>query len=83
MKGRFVTRQLDPQKVADLLEEVMPIDKGAEPRTVTGWFQGGDLRRVRADYPNGWRLQFMISTDGYVSRVQATLRLVMKARKPV
>ncbi len=78
MKGRFITRQLDPKACADLLTTVMPIPGEDAPHEVMGWFQAGKLRRVRADYPNGWRLQFSISVRGGISRVQANLKLTIK-----
>jgi hypothetical protein len=75
MTARRICRRLAPESAANLLGQVSGIGGGEEPTNVLGCFQGGHLRRVRADYPNGWRLQFSISPRGIISRVKGSLHL--------
>lgn len=47
------------------------------PTKVTGWFQGETIRRLRADYRDGCRLQFSISDRGQISRVRASFHFAL------
>lgn len=72
MRRPFTEHKGDPEAAAAMLHKVMPIGDGAMPDSVIIWRQpDGKPRRVRAEYPNGWRLQFSISVKGVVSRVRA------------
>lgn len=99
MKGRYITRSVEAQDVAELLARVInerciihPSDPSESmqlgdmlprpPVRITGWFQGETIRRLRADYFDGCRLQFSISARGHVSRVRASLHFAVEARLP-
>jgi hypothetical protein len=78
MKARFTEHAGDIARTTPLLHDIMPIGAGETPVGVTLWRQAdGRIRRVRADYPNGWRLQFSISVNGVVSRVRASCRFIV------
>tara|TARA_B100000678_G_scaffold280614_1_gene277496 strand:- start:3113 stop:3307 length:195 start_codon:yes stop_codon:yes gene_type:complete len=58
----------------------MPIGGDDVPDQVHGWRDGrGRLRRVQADYPNGWRLRFSLTSQRVPFRVSASLRLVQSS----
>jgi hypothetical protein len=77
-RRRYTQCRLDCIAVAESLHNVMPIGDGDVPVEVLAWFLGGSLRRVRADYPNGWRLQFSINEKGFATRVCASLHIPVK-----
>lgn len=74
--------ELDAARAAPLLEHIMPIGGGEMPVEVLGWRASpkGRLHKVRADYPNGFRLRFSISKAGVPTRVHAQIKL--KSVKP-
>jgi hypothetical protein len=87
MKARRTKRagyrraRLDPVQVAPLLEQIFPCGDGQPPIAVDGWFdRQGRPRRARADYANGWRIEFRLSEKGKMTSSSATVRLV--SRKP-
>ena len=52
----WTRHQLDGDRAAGLLHELCPLGEGETP-TVIGYRDArGNLRRVIADYPNGWQL---------------------------
>lgn len=58
----------------------MPIGDGALPISLFGWRDHrGNLTRVRADYPNGWRLVVHFSKPKgdkvWISSIKATMSL--------
>lgn len=77
-RRKYTQRVLDCAVMSAPLSEIMTIGEGELPIEVIGWFAGATLRRVRADYPNGWRLQFSINDQGYATRICASLRFVVK-----
>jgi hypothetical protein len=66
---------IDPAKVAESLDEIMAIGAGEMPVEVMGWYLEGSVRRIRADYPNGWRLALSITQAGNITRVCASLHV--------
>ena len=81
-RRKFTPQLLNPAAVAEKLHDVMAIGGGAVPTEVVGWFHAGNVRRIRADYPNGWRLTFSITEKGNVTRVCASLHVVAKGERP-
>lgn len=82
-KARSVTRRyaLDSAQLAPVLAELFPVGDGELPTVVDGWFdRQGRPRRVRADYPNGWRIEFRLSVKRTVTSSSATLRLVTRGK---
>ncbi|MDE2595965.1 MAG: hypothetical protein KGL44_03710 [Sphingomonadales bacterium] len=56
-RPRTSCHELDAAAARDSLHELMPVGAGDQPDTLLGWRDSrGFLTRVRADYPNGWRL---------------------------
>lgn len=81
-KSRATRRHtLDPDKLAPVLAEMFPVGDGELPTAVDGWFdRQGRPRRVRADYPNGWRIEFRLSVKRTVTSSSASIRLVTKGK---
>ena len=71
-------------QIAPLLEELFPgLGDGASPKAVDGWADHrGNPRRCRADYPNGWRVDFRINAKGQLTSRLASLRLGTKFSGP-
>ena len=81
-RRKFTPCLLDPEKLAARLHDVMAIGAGTIPTEVVGWFHAGNVRRIRADYPNGWRLSFSITEKGNATRICASLHVVAKGERP-
>jgi len=79
--GRLSCHRLVVELAAPLLEQAMPIGGGALPDVVLGWRDScGRIRRVRADYPNGWRLDLRVNTRGEITSHHGSIRLRGKVR---
>lgn len=62
-----------------LCAEVMALFRGRNPVSAFGWRDyRGNLRRVQADYDDGWRLRFGITENGCATRITARLHLKVK-----
>jgi hypothetical protein len=81
VRRRFSEYLLDADVARPFLHDIMPVGGSDVPVEVRAWREAsGRIRRVRAAYPNGWTLQFTISTRGVIGRVRATTRLSIQAR---
>lgn len=58
---------LDPAQFEPLLREIMPVGGGELPSQVIGWTRAKIWTRLRADYPNGFRLEVYFDKRGDVS----------------
>lgn len=77
MSRKYRRARLDPERIAKLISEVLPVGGDELPIDAVGWFDGsGKPRRARADYPNGWRVEIRISAKGDLTSRSASLRLV-------
>jgi hypothetical protein len=61
--------------MAGTLNEIMAIGDGEVPVKVTGWYLDRSMRRVQADYPNGWRLTFSVTQAGNITRICGSLHI--------
>lgn len=53
----------DPEKVAKLVADLMPVGDGASPTALHGFRDDrGNCRRVVARYPNGWEATLRFNT---------------------
>lgn len=72
-------RKFDPDvaRIAPLLEELFPgMGDGELPSTIVGWADAnGRPRRCRADYPNGWRVEFRLNAKGQLTSRTGSLKL--------
>lgn len=82
MSRRRTIHQLDIRQAKGLLEQVMPIGGGETPTHVLGWREpNGNLRKVQADYPNGWRLTIMIGVRGTITSYHGSIRLTGEVKQ--
>ncbi|MDP2131925.1 MAG: hypothetical protein U0975_09800 [Erythrobacter sp.] len=65
---------LTPGAIAELAECFSVQPKG-EPALVGYYNRFGKLRRIVATYPDGWRCQVNIDTNGHVTSSTAKLKL--------
>lgn len=73
---------IDPAMVKDSLEKVLPIGDGAAPTTVVAWkSRTGLLARLRADYPNGFRLTVYFDKRGNPSSAKASCSMAVRGKK--
>lgn len=80
-KSRHKPVQLDREKLAPILAELMQVGDGAEPSQVLGHHdRAGHCRRITADYPNGWRLVVRLNVKLEVTSCSASIRLVTRPR---
>ena len=81
MSGRLTKHSLDRARAAPLLREVMPIADG-EPVSAIGWRDvRGRVRRVLAEYANGWRIELRLSADGRLTTCAASLHMEIAGTK--
>lgn len=81
MGTRMTRHALDPARAEDLLASIMPVGNGETPLSVLGWRDNrGRIRRVRADYPNGWRLYAYFSAAGQLTSHRGQIRLTTRTR---
>lgn len=65
-----------------LCKEVLPVGGEEQPFALTGWRDSsGRCRRVRAEYANGWELNFRINIKGEITSSSARIRLVTTAKE--
>ena len=80
MRPKLRKYQLRPEKAAALIAKLMPMGEGEMPATVIGWRDSKyRIRRIRADYPNGWRVNLSFSADGANTARSASFRMVLRA----
>lgn len=64
-----------PKMVAGL-QELIPVGLGDEKPEVTGYYDArGKVRRITADYPNGWRVRVNFNAQGVITSESAQLKL--------
>lgn len=80
MRPKLRKYQLRPEKAAALIASLMPMGEGATPLTVIGWRDSKyRIRRIRADYPNGWRVNLSFSANGENTARSASFRIRVEA----
>lgn len=79
MRPKLRKYQLRPDKVAALIAKLMPMGEGEMPVAVIGWRDSRyRIRRIRADYPNGWRVNLSFSADGENTARSAQFRMTLR-----
>lgn len=63
-----------PGVIAELAE-LFYLPPEGEPALVGYYDRKGKLRRIRATYPDGWRMQVNIDANGFVTSSRANLKL--------
>ena len=74
---------LDPAELEPWLREIMPVGGGEQPTQVVGWTRANIWTRMRADYPNGFRLEVHFDRTGHVSSTRISGDLTIRPGKPV
>lgn len=81
LRPRRIPVTLDAAALAPTLHELMPIGDGELPAEVLGYCDaGGNVRRMVAAYPNGWKVTVWLNTELEVTRVETSIKLVTKRR---
>lgn len=79
MSPTLSLHRLQADRATDLLRTIMPIGGDDPPDEVIGWRDlAGRIRRVRADYPNGWRLHARFNAKGELISSRAQIKLSTK-----
>ncbi len=65
--------------VLEELAEFFSVEPEGEPAVVGYYDRGGKLRRVVAQYPDGWRMQVNVSASGHVTSSHARIKYNLKA----
>lgn len=79
-KTRLKRHILEPAEAASLIAQLMPLVRDETPVFVVGWRdQCGRIRRVRADYPTGWRVRLHFDAAGSSTSRSASLNLTTAA----
>lgn len=61
----------------------MPVGGGELPSRVIGWTRAKVWTRLRADYPNGFRLEVHFDKYGRVSSTRISGSMIIRPGKPV
>lgn len=68
-------------ELVPILHELMPVGGGADPLSVLAWpGPGAFLKKVVAEYPNGWRLIVHLKRNGEVLSCTAQYKLKAEIR---
>lgn len=82
MRPKLRKYQLRPEKVAALIAGLMPMGDGEMPKSVIGWRDSKyRIRRIRADYPSGWRVNLSFSADGANTARSASFHMTFKVER--
>ncbi|PKP89691.1 MAG: hypothetical protein CVT77_17230 [Alphaproteobacteria bacterium HGW-Alphaproteobacteria-16] len=65
---RLFSADVDPKKAGDVIRATGQCVDDSDPLTARGWWDGSKrLRRLKASYPNGWKVTVGIRIDGSYS----------------
>jgi len=81
MSRRLTRHRLDAEAARPVLAQILDIGDGQAPKTVIGWRDSdGCLRRLRADYPNGFRLEANLSRPRGGQQYLTSYKIVTRFR---
>ncbi|MEO0589084.1 MAG: hypothetical protein AAFZ11_00840 [Pseudomonadota bacterium] len=86
--GKLTKRSIEPARVTPAmiaeLDDAFGVHIGEGTPAVTGYYDArGKLRRIVAQYPDGWRMQLNIDAVGYVTSTSGKLKLTASSSEAV